>query len=80
MDDLRWLQWVQQLQAVAQTGDHFAVNEFDRQRYAVIRDVAAQTGLPGKVARQTFGPRFLKRRHQKPPSGRAELRLLAAAL
>ena len=50
MDDHRWLHWAQQLQAVAQTGAHFAVNDFDRQRYAVVREVAAQMLAAGSGA------------------------------
>jgi len=50
MDDHRWLHWAQQLQAVAQTGDHFAVNDFDRQRYGVVRQVAAEMLAAGAGA------------------------------
>ncbi len=41
MQDFRWLHWAQQLQAVAQTGDAYANNEFDRQRYDLVRNIAA---------------------------------------
>jgi ADP-ribose pyrophosphatase YjhB (NUDIX family) len=50
MDDHRWLHWVQRLQAVAQTGDHYAVTEYDRQRYAVVREVAAEMMAAGSGA------------------------------
>jgi ADP-ribose pyrophosphatase YjhB (NUDIX family) len=36
-----WLEWAKQLQAVAQTGLTFANNDFDRQRYTVVRAIAA---------------------------------------
>ncbi len=35
------MHWAQQLQAVAQTGDAYATNEYDRQRYDQIRNIAA---------------------------------------
>jgi ADP-ribose pyrophosphatase YjhB (NUDIX family) len=41
MQDFRWLHWAQQLQAVAQTGDAYANNDYDRQRYDQVRNVAA---------------------------------------
>ena len=50
MNDHRWLHWVQQLQAVAQTGDHFAVNDFDRQRYGEVRRIAAEMLAAGSGA------------------------------
>lgn len=36
-----WLLWVQQLQAIAQTGLAFATDPFDRERYAQLRELAA---------------------------------------
>jgi ADP-ribose pyrophosphatase YjhB (NUDIX family) len=39
--DPQWLGWAQQLQALAQTGIAYAVNEFDRQRYEGVRAIAA---------------------------------------
>jgi ADP-ribose pyrophosphatase YjhB (NUDIX family) len=42
MQDFRWLHWAQQLQAVAQTGDAYANNDYDRQRYDQIRTIAAE--------------------------------------
>jgi ADP-ribose pyrophosphatase YjhB (NUDIX family) len=50
MQDFRWLQWAQQLQAVAQTGDAYANNEFDRQRYDLIRKIAAEIMAAGSGA------------------------------
>ncbi len=50
MGDFRWLHWAQQLQAVAQTGDAYATNEFDRQRYDQIRNIAAAMVAAGSGA------------------------------
>ena len=51
MQDLRWLQWAQQLQAVAQTGLEYANNDFDRQRrYELVRHIAAAVMAAGAVA------------------------------
>jgi len=38
----RWLTWVRELQALAQIGMHYAVNEFDRERYQRLADIAAE--------------------------------------
>jgi ADP-ribose pyrophosphatase YjhB (NUDIX family) len=50
MQDFRWLHWAQQLQAVAQTGDTYANNEFDRQRYDLVRNIAAAMMAAGSGA------------------------------
>ena len=47
MQDFRWLHWAQQLQAVAQTGDAYANNDFDRQRYDLVRKIAAEIMAAG---------------------------------
>lgn len=47
MQDFQWLHWAQQLQAVAQTGDTYANNEFDRQRYDLVRKIAAEIMAAG---------------------------------
>lgn len=36
-----WLLWVQQLQAIAQTGLAFSADPYDRERYAQLRELAA---------------------------------------
>jgi len=61
MEDFRWLHWAQQLQAVAQTGDAYAKNEFDRQRYDLVRDIAAAmmaagTGAEPQAIIELFAP------------------------
>lgn len=38
----RWLRWAREIQALAQTGEHYAVNEFDRQRYRRLSEIAAE--------------------------------------
>jgi len=47
MQDFRWLHWAQQLQAVAQTGDAYANNDFDRQRYDLVRKIAGEIMAAG---------------------------------
>jgi ADP-ribose pyrophosphatase YjhB (NUDIX family) len=47
----QWLAWARQIQALAQTGLHYATSEYDRQRYRRLQDVAAEifskhTALP----------------------------------
>jgi ADP-ribose pyrophosphatase YjhB (NUDIX family) len=50
MQDYRWLHWAQQLQAVAQTGAAYANNDFDRQRYDLVRNIAAAMMAAGSGA------------------------------
>ncbi len=50
MQDYRWLHWAQQLQAVAQTGETYANNDFDRQRYDLVRNIAAAIMAAGSGA------------------------------
>lgn len=42
MTQPQWLHWAQRLQALAQTGLTFALNEFDRERYSQIQMIAAE--------------------------------------
>jgi ADP-ribose pyrophosphatase YjhB (NUDIX family) len=51
MTNPRWLEWAQRLQAIAQTGLSYSSNVFDMERYAAIREIAAEimaagAGLP----------------------------------
>lgn len=39
---LRWLEWAQEIQALSQTGYHYAGNDFDRQRYLRLLEIAAE--------------------------------------
>jgi ADP-ribose pyrophosphatase YjhB (NUDIX family) len=42
MKNPRWLEWAREIQAIAQTGSHYAENEFDRQRYESLMEIAAE--------------------------------------
>lgn len=51
MPQPQWLDWVQRLQSLSQVGLQYAQNEFDRDRYQQIRQIAAeiaatQTNIP----------------------------------
>jgi hydrolase of X-linked nucleoside diphosphate len=41
----KWVSWVRELQAIAQTGLHFADSEYDRERYRRIQNLA-QNEIP----------------------------------
>lgn len=45
--DNQWLHWAQRLQALAQTGLTFTDNEFERERYEQIRQIAAEMMAAG---------------------------------
>jgi ADP-ribose pyrophosphatase YjhB (NUDIX family) len=38
----RWLKWAREIQALAQTGYHYAENEYQRQRYQRLMEIAAE--------------------------------------
>jgi ADP-ribose pyrophosphatase YjhB (NUDIX family) len=38
----QWLKWARELQALAQTGSHFATSDYDRERYQRISEIAAE--------------------------------------
>jgi ADP-ribose pyrophosphatase YjhB (NUDIX family) len=38
----RWLEWAREIQALAQTGNQYALNEFQRQRYNRLIEIAAE--------------------------------------
>ena len=38
----QWLRWARELQALAQTGGHFATSDYDRERYQRITEIAAE--------------------------------------
>ncbi len=42
MDSPRWLQWSQQIQALAQSGLQYTQNPFDAERYKELRHIAAE--------------------------------------
>jgi len=38
----RWLEWAREIQALAQTGSYYALNEYQRQRYQRLKEIAAE--------------------------------------
>lgn len=38
----RWLEWAREIQAIAQTGIHFAENEYQRERFKRLEEIAAE--------------------------------------
>lgn len=38
----RWLEWAREIQALAQTGSHYAQNNYQRQRYQRLLEIAAE--------------------------------------
>jgi hypothetical protein len=37
-----WLSWAREIQALAQTGNHYAVNEYEHERYHRLAQIAAE--------------------------------------
>jgi ADP-ribose pyrophosphatase YjhB (NUDIX family) len=55
----RWLDWAREIQALAQTGYHYAENDYQRERYRRLTEIAAEiiaehTGLPVDSLTATF--------------------------
>jgi ADP-ribose pyrophosphatase YjhB (NUDIX family) len=42
MTPSRWLEWAREIQALAQTGFHYAENEYQRQRYQRMMEISAE--------------------------------------
>ena len=42
MSPPRWLEWAREIQALAQTGSHYAENDYQRQRYHRLMEIAAE--------------------------------------
>jgi len=38
----RWLSWAREIQALSQSGSHYAVNDYDRQRYSRLAEIAVE--------------------------------------
>ncbi len=58
-DRPRWLEWAREIQALSQTGYHFSENEYQRERYRRLTEIAAemigeQTGLEEDYLIQIF--------------------------
>jgi ADP-ribose pyrophosphatase YjhB (NUDIX family) len=59
----QWLRWARELQALAQTGNHFTTSDYDRERYARISEIAAeifekQGDTEGSKIRTIFDAQF----------------------
>ncbi|MBN2148011.1 MAG: NUDIX hydrolase [Anaerolineales bacterium] len=55
----RWLEWAREIQALAQTGNHYAINEFQSQRYRRLSEIAAEiisehSGLEAELLAEVF--------------------------
>ena len=55
----RWLEWAREIQALAQTGTHYSENEYQRERYQRLTEIAAEivsdhTGLEASRLVETF--------------------------
>src|SRR5512145_618226 len=55
----QWLTWAREIQALSQTGLTFTTNEFDRQRFERLREIAAeilaqQVDLPAELWSRQF--------------------------
>lgn len=55
----RWLQWAREIQALAQTGYHYAENDYQRDRYHRLLEIAAEivsehSNLEYSLVRDTF--------------------------
>jgi Hydrolase of X-linked nucleoside diphosphate N terminal len=37
-----WLNWAREIQAIAQTGDYYSLNKFQRERYSRLKEIAAE--------------------------------------
>ncbi|RKN71882.1 NUDIX hydrolase [Paenibacillus ginsengarvi] len=59
MNENRWLEWTQRIQAIAQTGLTYAKDGYDLERYEELREISIammreQTGLPYAVVKELF--------------------------
>jgi ADP-ribose pyrophosphatase YjhB (NUDIX family) len=55
----RWLTWAREIQALSQTGIHYSENEYNRQRYMRLMEIAAEiiqdySGVPKNELNQAF--------------------------
>ena len=41
-DPIQWLYWAREIQALSQTGSHYAENDYQRERYLRLTDIAAE--------------------------------------
>ena len=53
----QWIRWARALQAISQTGLHFAQNKYDLERYRQIQDIAAEVFSDyGKIDKEVVDP------------------------
>lgn len=50
----RWLEWAREIQALAQTGSHYAENDYQRERYRRLTQIAAE--IISEHAKQEYAP------------------------
>ena len=48
----RWLDWAREIQALSQSGGHYAVNDYDRQRYERLAEIAIEIIQEHSVLKQ----------------------------
>ncbi len=58
----RWLAWAREIQAISQTGSHFCTNEFDRERWQRLTEIAAE--IFAEQSNQAYEPLMLAYRAQ----------------
>jgi ADP-ribose pyrophosphatase YjhB (NUDIX family) len=57
----RWIKWARALQAISQTGLHFAENKYDLERYSQIQEIAAEVFSDyGKINKEVVKNLFAK--------------------
>ena len=39
---MKWIEWARELQAISQTGLHYATDQFDRERYRRIEAISSE--------------------------------------
>jgi len=57
----QWLEWAREIQALSQTGLAFTQNEYERERYRRLSEIAAEivashTGLAKEIVQKKFSP------------------------
>ena len=64
----RWLEWAREIQAIAQTGDTYALNNFQHQRYTRLAEIAAEMiGDCAGLDQTEITGRFLQQRGYATP-------------
>ena len=41
-NNYKWLKWISEIQAIAQAGLTYTINEFDKERFLRLREIAAE--------------------------------------